>query len=178
VTIQETFFFLKDSIYTVVEKLKVEVWVTTEPVSFKKRFSGKHKILTPGDKWGSLFDSGWFHFTGRIPETGYGVIPVLLIDINGELLLVDEHGYPLRGLTNKSSLFDRTLGEPVKRVFRLPTTANTGDLFEYWGDAGCNDLFGEVQEKVHSNKLILLSAGKTFEVCITILIFLLAGWKI
>ena len=145
-TILEAFNFLKNSIYTVVEKLKVEVWVSTEPVIYKNRFDGEHKILTEGDKWGSLFDSGWFHFTGRIPETGDGVIPVLLIDINGELLLVDENGNPLRGLTNKSSTFDRALGEPVKHVFRLPLEAKADDLFEYWGDAGCNDLFGEIKE--------------------------------
>ncbi len=145
-TILETFNFLKNSIYIVVEKLKVEAWLSTEPVLYENRLSGKHVVLTEGDKWGSLFDSGWFHFTGLIPETGNGIIPVLLIDINGELLLVDGNGDPLRGLTNRSSLFDRTLGEPVKRVFRLPLTAKSGDSFEYWGDAGCNDLFGEVQE--------------------------------
>ena len=65
-TIQEAFDFLKDSIYTVVEKLKVEVWISTEPVIYKNRYDGEHKILTEGDKWGSFFDSAWFHFTGRI----------------------------------------------------------------------------------------------------------------
>lgn len=145
-TIQETSNFLKNSIYTVVGKLKVEAWVSTEPVLYKNRLSGKHFFLTEGDKWGSLFDSAWFSFSGQIPEVENGITPVLLIDINGELLLVDEPGNPLRGLTNKSSLFDRNLGEPVKRVFRLPSTLKSGDSFEYWGDAGCNDLFGEVQE--------------------------------
>ena len=130
-TIQETFNILKNSIYTVVGKLRVEVWVSNEPVLYENRFSGKHLVLTEGDKWGSLFDSAWFNFSGQIPKVENGIIPVLLIDINGELLLVDDNGDPLRGLTNKSSLFDRTLGEPVKRVFRLPLTAKPGDLFEY-----------------------------------------------
>ena len=146
VTTHKALNFLKDSIYTVVGKLKTEAWGTVEPVSFENRFSGKHKILTEGEKWGSLFDSAWFNFKGRIPEFKNGIIPVLLIDVNGELLLVDENGDPLRGLTNKSSTFDRTLGKPVKRVFRLPSTTKAGDSFEYWADAGCNDLFGEIKE--------------------------------
>ncbi len=144
-TNKEILKFLKDSIYTVVEGLKVEVWVTPEPVPFVNRFSGDHKVLTMGDKWGSLFDCGWFHFTGKVPGINKLTVPVLLIDVNGELLLVDENGEPLRGLTAKSSLFDRTLGEPVKSVFRLPGVLKPGDLFEFWGDAGCNDLFGELQ---------------------------------
>jgi alpha-mannosidase len=145
-TIQEALTFLNNSIYTVIENLKVEVWVSPEPVLYENRLTGKHLVLKKGDKWGSLFDCGWFHFTGNIPEISKSVIPVLLIDVNGELLLVDDNGYPIRGLTNKSSTFDYKLGEPVKRVFRLPEAAKAGDSFDYWADAGCNDLFGELKE--------------------------------
>ncbi len=145
-TVQEAFDCLKNSIYTKVGKLETEVWVSTEPVPYENRLSGEHKTLCEGDSWGSLFDSGWFHFKGRAPEYSKGNIPVLLIDVNGELLLVDEMGNPLRGLTNKSSTFDHKLGEPVKRVFRLPETVKPGDSLDYWADARCNDLFGELKE--------------------------------
>ena len=145
-TIHETLITLRDSIYTVVGKLDTEVWVNAEPVPFKNRYRGEHKILSKGDKWGSLFDCGWFHFSGKFPPISNRAVPVLLIDVNGELLLVDGKGKALRGLTNKSSTFDKTLGEPVKRVFRLPTAVPAGDTFNYWADAGCNDLFGEIKE--------------------------------
>ena len=145
-TINETFSILKDSIYTVVGELDTEVWVNAEPVPFRNRYTGEYKCLSKGDKWGSLFDCGWFHFSGQIPTIGNRTVPVLLIDVNGELLLVDETGNALRGLTNKSSAFDKTLGEPVKRVFRLDSAVQAGDLIDYWADASCNDLFGEIKE--------------------------------
>jgi len=145
-TIDEAYKYLNSSIYLLVGKLHSEVWLTEEPVSFKNRLTGKHKILTVGDKWGSLFDSGWFHFSGNIPDSNNSMIPVLLIDINGELLLVDGKGNPIRGLTNKTSTFDRSLGEPAKRVFRLPETVRADGSIDYWADAGCNDLFGELKE--------------------------------
>lgn len=145
-TILETLSILKDSIYTVVGELKAEVWVNSEPVPFRKRFSGEHKTLSEGDKWGSLFDCGWFHFTGQIPVIRNQNVPVLLLDVNGELLMVDNEGKALRGLTSKSSTFDRTLGEPVKRVFYLPAPFEVDDVIDYWADASCNDLFGELKE--------------------------------
>jgi len=145
-TIHETLILLKKSIYTVSAELQTEVWVTEEPVPFNKRYSGKHMVLSVGDKWGSLFDCGWFHFNGQIPIIKTLNKPVLLIDVNGELLVVDKEGNAIRGLTNGSSTFDRALGEPVKRVFHLPGTIQPDDTFDYWADAGCNDLFGELKE--------------------------------
>lgn len=144
--IHDAFNYLQDSIYTVVGKLKTQVWVTSEPVPFEKRFSGEHKVLKEGESWGTLFDSGWFHFSGTVPETTLPGSLVLLIDVNGELLLYDDKGMPLRGLTNKSCTYDDVLGTPVKRVFRLPDAVISGDPIDYWADAGCNDLFGELKE--------------------------------
>ncbi|MCK5736821.1 MAG: alpha-mannosidase, partial [Spirochaetaceae bacterium] len=144
-TLQDTLIFLKDSIYTVVGELTTEVWVNNVPVHFRQRLTGEYKTLSKGDKWGSLFDCGWFHFTGRIPIVENQEVPVLLIDVNGELLLIDNKGKALRGLTNQSSTFDKNLGEPVKRVFRLTTSVCKGNLIDFWADASCNDLFGELK---------------------------------
>lgn len=143
--INEAFEKLKESIYLTSERLEVEVYVTPEPVSFENRYTGSHLVLEKGDKWGELFDCGWFHFTGTVPRYSGGVSPVLLIDVNGELLLYDSKGNPLRGLTSGSSVFDRSLGSPGKRVFYLPPSLKPGDAVDYWADGGCNDLFGELQ---------------------------------
>ncbi len=145
-TIHEAFSLLKESIYTIVGTLEAEVWVSSEPAPFSNRYTGTHKALNIGDKWGGLFDCGWFHFTGKLPQTNSKSIPVLLIDISGELLLTDNNGNGLKGLTNRSSTFDRSLGEPVKHVFRLSKTARAGNRIEYWADAACNDLFGELKD--------------------------------
>ncbi|GJM81083.1 hypothetical protein HMSSN139_35790 [Paenibacillus sp. HMSSN-139] len=133
---------LQEYIYCPIAGLEVEAWVTKEPVPYAERKSGQHVRLQPGDKWGELWDCAWFHFQGTVPETAAGQKIVLLIDINGELCLVDEAGSPRQGLTNVSSEFDYSLGRPGKRVVDVSAAARGGEAIDLWGDGGCNDLFG------------------------------------
>ncbi|WP_068783446.1 alpha-mannosidase [Paenibacillus phocaensis] len=133
---------LQEFIYRPVAELEVEAWVTKEPVTYAERKNGRHVRLQPGDQWGELWDCAWFHFQGSVPETAVGRKIVLLIDINGELCLVDESGNPRQGLTNVSSEFDYSLGRPGKRVVDVSAAARGGEIVDLWGDGGCNDLFG------------------------------------
>lgn len=133
---------LRNSIYEPVSALKVTAWVTKEPVSYSERNSGTRLELTPGDKWGNLWDCAWFRFEGIVPDAVAGHKAVLLIDINGELCLVDQEGSPKQGLTNINSEFDFSLGLPGKRVVDLGMSA-AGEQIDLWADAGCNDLFGK-----------------------------------
>lgn len=137
---------LRDSIYTVLAPLKITAWSTSEPVPFSQRYEGEKLILSNGDKWGSLFDCAWFNFEGIVPESAKGKKVVLLIDVNGELCVVDKEGVPIRGLTNISSTSDPELGSPGKRVFQFLKSAAGGETVDIWADGACNDLFGEIQE--------------------------------
>ncbi|CAM4463951.1 alpha-mannosidase [Paenibacillus endophyticus] len=132
----------KEQIYTPLSELRVQAWVTPEPVSFAERRSGRMVELAPGDRWGNLWDCAWFHFTGQTDESVKGSKIVLLIDINGELCLVDDDGSPVQGLTNINSEFDYSLGLPGKRVVHVNESATGQEAIDLWGDAGCNDLFG------------------------------------
>jgi alpha-mannosidase len=133
---------LRAAIYRPVAPLEVEAWVTEEPVPYEERTKGAHLRLRPGDRWGKLWDCAWFRFAGVVPDAAAGQRVVLLIDVNGELCLVDEDGSPAQGLTNVSSEFDPALGRPGKRVVDIASSARGGERIELWGDAGCNDLFG------------------------------------
>lgn len=137
---------LGDGVYTIAAPLAIAAWRTKEPVPFAQRMMGEPLHLTVGDAWGELFDAAWFRFTGMIPEQAAGQEVVLLLDVNGELCVVDERGEPVRGLTNVASDFDKRLGMPGKRVLPLTDRAQGGERIEVWADAGCNDLFGIVQE--------------------------------
>lgn len=136
---------LRDAIYEPVAELDVTAWVTTEPVRYEERMTGRPIKLAPGERWGELWDCAWFRFTGRIPSRT--IEPkkklVLLIDVNGELCLVDREGSPYQGLTTVNSEFDFTLGLPGKRVVELEEPFVQGDQIEVWADAGNNDLFGK-----------------------------------
>ncbi|WP_028611375.1 alpha-mannosidase [Paenibacillus harenae] len=133
---------LKGHIYEPVAELQVTAWITPEPVPYEDRMSGRKLELTAGDRWGNLWDCGWFRFTGKVPEKAKGSKIVLLIDINGELCLVDEEGSPAQGLTNINSEFDYSLGLPGKRVVHISESSTGGETVDLWGDGGCNDLFG------------------------------------
>ncbi|WP_274363165.1 alpha-mannosidase [Paenibacillus thermotolerans] len=133
---------LQESIYVPLSDLKVTVWVTPEPTPFSERYSGRRAELQAGDRWGELWDCGWFHFTGSVPKEAVGAKVVLLIDVNGELCLVDHDGTPRQGLTNINSEFDYSLGLPGKRVVHVCESSTGEETIDLWGDAGCNDLFG------------------------------------
>lgn len=133
-------------IYLPVADLKIAAWRTAEPVPYGQRQSGEELALHVGDAWGGLFDCAWFNFTGTIPDSCAGQPVVLLLDVNGEMLVVDEQGNPLRGLTNATSEYDYSLGRPGKRVFPLTSSATGGERVDVWVDAGANDLFGRLQE--------------------------------
>ena len=133
---------LQEHIYVPLEPLRVTAWVTPEPVPYAERTSGRRIELAPGDRWGNLWDCAWFRFTGVVPGRAKGAKVVLLIDVNGELCLVDEEGTPVQGLTTVNSEFDFSLGLPGKRVVPVSDPAEGGEVIDLWGDAGCNDLFG------------------------------------
>ncbi|MGV2885600.1 alpha-mannosidase [Paenibacillus taichungensis] len=138
---------LREAIYEPIAKLNVTAWVTPEPVSFEERMSGQKITLSQGERWGELWDCAWFCFTGSIPPSGSDAKVVLLLDVNGELCLVDHEGTPVQGLTTINSEFEFTLGLPGKRVVELDHSSITvtEGAFELWADAGNNDLFGKYQ---------------------------------
>ena len=139
---------LRDAIYEPITELEVKAWVSPEPVSYESRMSGKQVNLHQGEHWGELWDCAWFRFAGKFPArdevNAYERI-VLLLDVSGELCLVDHEGTPVQGLTTINSEFDFSLGLPGKRVVELCKGYVRGDDIEVWADAGNNDLFGKYQ---------------------------------
>lgn len=146
----------KEQIYVPLEELRVTAWVTPEPVPYEERMSGQRLELVPGDRWGGLWDCAWFRFAGKVPESAKGAKVVLLIDVNGELCLVDGEGSPVQGLTNINSEYDYSLGLPGKRVVHVSETAAGGETIDLWGDAGCNDLFGRYRSGTLKEALIAI----------------------
>jgi len=136
---------LQTAKYTPLCVLAGEAWVTDEPVRFEDKTFGQYKQLAIGEPWGKrLFDCAWMRFTGTVPEGVRGEDLVLLIDFNGEGLVVDEDGNPALGLTSFSSQFEAHLGMPGKKAVPLGRKY-AGDAIEVWIDAANNDLFGAVQ---------------------------------
>ena len=130
-------------IYNILHPLNIEIAVTDEPVAFSDRLNLKYKPFEIGDCWAKKnFQCGWMHLTGEIPEDRADKETVLLVDISGEGCLFDKNGTPIRGLTNGSSIFDRSCGDPIKQVLFLSEIEHDSKHLDIWIDIASNDLFG------------------------------------
>lgn len=136
---------LEKSYYKEVCKLNTVAYVTKEPVKFEDRFKGEKITLKEHEKWGDLWDCAWFNFTGEIPNELHNEDIVLLIDINGEGLLVDNEGNAVIGLTTGSVAYEFCTAR--KRVIPINLIDVKDGKIDIWIDGGCNDLFGRYVKK-------------------------------
>lgn len=147
--IREARDVLKNGIYTRLFSLVMEYAVTSEPVLFVDRTSLSYSSIKEGDVWSSrVWDCGWFHVTGDCPseesEHCY-----LSLDFSGEGCVFSSEGVPLRGITNVSSEFDRSLGIPGKRYVPLKEVVKKHEgKIDFWIETGNNDLFGHFHSGV------------------------------
>ncbi len=140
-TIDTTYAAVEKAIFTRLCDLAITLYHTKEPVPFLRRMEGEACCPKREERWGELFDCGWFHFEGTIPSEAAGKAVSLYIDVGGELLVYDENGIPVRGLTNVNTLY---YPEDKAGKCELPITdcAAGGEPIDIWADAGCNDLAG------------------------------------
>ncbi len=145
-TVEQTMKRLAPLVYTPAAPLAITCYVTEEPVDFARRTEGEKLCLKEGGKWGrKVFDCAWFHFEGVIPDACQGKPTVMLLDIGGEGLIVDERGEPVQGITCVDSQFDFSLGKPGKWVYPWADQGTAGQKVDFWVDGACNDLFGVMQ---------------------------------
>jgi alpha-mannosidase len=132
---------LRDSFYPQTIPMHSEFSWSPEPVPFEEAANLEFLPIETETKWGSIFDCAWFRLSGVIPEDWKGKEVVALIDVGGEGCIFDEHGSPVKGLTNKK--LGWTL-EPsvIKKRFYLYEQANGGEKVELMVDAGANNILG------------------------------------
>ena len=135
---------LRDFIYRRVAGLKMSYAKTAEPVPFSDRLQLEYKTIEEGELWSDrVWDCGWFHVTGGVPAAPENRKLYLALDFDGEGCVFDRNGAPVRGITNKSSEFDRALGFPGKKYIDLAECLKEGETeIDLWIETGNNDLFG------------------------------------
>ncbi len=133
--------------HTHILELDYEVATSKEPVPFQEISKLRFKKIKKESSWGEeVFDCAWFHVYKDLKGCLINEHTYIEFDINGEALLVDKDGTPVKGFTNGSSVFDRNLGEPGKKYYPVKDLVEEGKLDLYF-DCGYNDLFGNIQEK-------------------------------
>lgn len=137
---------LKDSVYERLVGLDMSYALTQEPVPFRERLSLSYAPIREGEVWSnSLWDCGWFHITGDIPQAPAGRTLYFAFDFEGEGCVFSSDGTPLRGITNVSSQFSLRLGFPGKKYIRVSEIAQEGKKADLWIETGNNDLFGNLR---------------------------------
>lgn len=134
----DTFYRLSYSIILDSIPLTAEIAVTKEPVLYEDRLGLEYRPIHEGEGWGNTWDCAWVHITGRVPKEWAGAYVTLNLNFGGEILVFDEKGCPLLGMTN-GSVFD---GGFSKDHFHFLPKAKGGEKIDFWIDAGSNHIMG------------------------------------
>lgn len=148
---------LEYGVYHVAAPLQIEGYISREPVPFQDRAKGYGRVMVPGEHWGDLFDCGWFHFTGEIPEQYRHAHTVVLVDMSAEGLVVDQQGNPIQGLTSATSRNEFPLGLWGKRTIEMKDCLDAGGRVDFWADFTCCDVEGQYRNQ-----------GRIKEACIAV----------
>lgn len=144
---------INDSVYQKVCGLDVTCYQSKEPLPWKDRLSGKKMKLSVGDPWGTWYECAWFCFTADLKTLPEGTSLAVLIDVEGELLITDQDGNPVRSLT---SVGCRT----PKMEYGLDERAIKENKLELWADGGSNDLFRKQEKRAHLRRADLVMVNE------------------
>lgn len=145
---------LENKMYERIAPLSCEVMKTPEPVPFDEKDGVEYIKLNAGDVWSdTVFDCGWFHITGPLPDCDGAVC---LIDISGEGLVYGNDTRIIKGITTYASEFSYEYGLPVKKVIPISENIIKNGKIDFYIDAACNDLQGNF---CNCGKIMLLETA-------------------
>ena len=130
---------LYDAFLTETRKLDATCGTSEEPVPFKERLTLTQRKISEGESFGKRWTNAWFHFTGSIPNEWMGKPIWVRLDLGGEILVFNNNGLPVFGLTNHS------IYNPYykKEHYELISKADASSSIDFWCEVCANGLFGE-----------------------------------
>ena len=127
---------LRRDLFCAMAPLKSEFALAGRQTPFDERLSLTYRPIAPGEVWGRTWQTGWFHFTGKLPRRPeQECVPVVRINTGGEALLFDASGKALTGLTAFCWFAD----DFVREEYFPPKPPRALD---YWCAATANKLAG------------------------------------
>lgn len=130
---------LKNEFFYETVDLQAEVFHSVDPVPWAKRLEGSYVPAAEGDCWGGLWESAWFHITGKVPEAWAGEPVWFKLELGGEILIFDDGGVPFCGLTN-TSVFAANYR---KNLLEFTPKAQGGETVDFYAEVGGNGLLGD-----------------------------------
>jgi len=118
--------------------LRAEAALAEPPVPFSRRLDLIFRPITRGEKWGTDWQTAWFHLTGTVPKCWRGETVVARINLGGEGLVFAADGTPVHALSWHS------LWLPEFRRDRVPVAdpARGGEGVDLWIEASAAQIFG------------------------------------
>ena len=120
--------------------LTVHVAVTPEPVDYPGRTGLSYRRVRPGEVWAKhVYDCGWFHVTGDLPENALTDDAVMLqLRIGGEGLVYTNGGEPFEMISAKVIPADNLTVERGKSIVPLTGALTKDGRIDFYMDAGFN----------------------------------------
>lgn len=130
---------LKKQFFSEKRDFRIEVFVTGDHLDFRE-FSGlDFRPASVGDKWGEIWQSGYFRLSGQVPKEWRGKDVRADLNLGGEILIFDRKGVPEYGLTF-DSVFD---ADYMKTVCPLASRIGGNGKIELLAECGANALAGK-----------------------------------
>jgi alpha-mannosidase len=145
---------IRRRIYTKITDLETTVCTDKEPIPFEERTSRSQRKISKNQTWGKAFTCSWFHFTGSIPEEVKSKHIVLIINIDGEGLLVSENNEPVSAITSRISFVERLQSTRGKKVIDFTGCSKGGERIDVWLEGGFNGKIVLPFGKSHFKKAI------------------------
>ncbi len=134
---------LRKKTITKIAPLTTYVATSGEPVAIEKRDSLSYKRIKPGYPWAKkVYDCGWFHFEGEIPDEIPGCHLMLNINIGGEGLAYSNDNKPYEMISIKSSPIEQFSLERGKSMIAISDAIIKNGKIDFYMDAGYNATIG------------------------------------
>ncbi|MCQ2418361.1 MAG: glycosyl hydrolase-related protein [Clostridia bacterium] len=135
---------LKQLCYRKVTDLSVCFACSDEPVPYAERTGLNYQPISIGDIWARKnFACAWFHLTGALPAETSREDLYLEFFNDGEGLLFDENGTPVKGFTAGSAVFGVVDDSIEKRYYPLDAFVDSEGRIDAYIDGASNSLLGE-----------------------------------
>lgn len=146
---------LYNAFLTDTRKLAADCYVSSEPVKFCDRLCLEKRAIREGERYGKRWDNAWFHLTGDIPSEWLGKPVWVRLNLGGEILIFNDDGVPVFGLTNHSVYNAYYL----KEHYEIIPSADADSKVDFWCEVCANGLFGEEEKIDTDGKVILMEYG-------------------
>ena len=129
---------LRRRVHRRIGPLQLFVATSPEPVPFADRGRLRPRSVGRGSVWGTAFTCAWFHVTGTIPAPYRGRHVALILDLDGEAMVLNASGDAVGAVTSRTTPVEQQGSPRGKTRVNLTEELCPGGVIDLWLDASFN----------------------------------------